>query len=146
MRTRLSLAAAGIVALALVACAPSTVGAPRTFPIGAIGTLAAGGASTASGTASFQTLSDNTTRVSVTLTGLEPNSKHAGHIHEGACAAQGRVVVPLDDISADATGNGSMTKTVETAKIPAGGYVQYHQRASNDASGAGAGIACGDIK
>jgi hypothetical protein len=81
------------------------------------------------------------TEVSVTLSGLEPNSTHPGHIHEGTCSAPGSVVAPLGEITADATGSGTMTTSVPvaTATVTAGNHiVQYHGEGM-------APIACAEI-
>ena len=69
------------------------------------------------------------TEVSVTLTGLEANAAHPGHIHQGSCDAPGSVVVPLSPITADASGSGTMTTTAPLSadSVMAGGHiVVYH--------------------
>lgn len=84
----------------------------------------------------------NQTEVSVTLNGLEPNTTHPGHIHQGSCDAPGSVVVPLSEITADASGAGTMTTTASVAPNTwmAGGHiVAYHGEG-------GAPIVCGDIE
>ncbi len=76
------------------------------------------------------TESGNGVMVSVKLSGFDPNTKHDGHIHTGTCEAQGGVVVPLNAITADASGAGSAdtTETTMTFAQVADGkhYVQYH--------------------
>ncbi|MEX2584612.1 MAG: hypothetical protein WD766_15190 [Gemmatimonadota bacterium] len=52
------------------------------------------------------------TEIMVRLTGAEAG-EHPGHIHSGTCASIGGVVQPLESITADATGTGTMTTTVE---------------------------------
>jgi len=53
------------------------------------------------------------TEVMVRLTGATANATYPGHIHSGTCAAVGGVVQPLQPITADATGAGTMTVTVD---------------------------------
>lgn len=85
------------------------------------------------------------TQVMVTLGGLDPNSAHAGHIHEGSCASPGAVVAPLPDITADANGGGMATASVE---IPADSLmdgqhvIAYHKTNGSDH---GPTITCGAI-
>lgn len=79
--------------------------------------------------------------VMVTLTGLEPNSTHPGHIHEGSCATPGSVVVPLSEITADATGSGTMTATAAIAAdaaLDGQHIVMYHGEG-------GTPIVCADL-
>jgi hypothetical protein len=82
------------------------------------------------------------TEVSVTLTGLEANAAHPGHIHQGSCDAVGSVVVPLSPVTADASGSGTMTATAPIAgdSAMAGGHiVVYHDPG-------GTPIVCGPIE
>ena len=82
------------------------------------------------------------TEANVTLTGLEPDSTHPGHIHQGTCDAPGSVVVALPEITADASGSGTATATVAVAPDAwmAGGHiVAYHGEG-------GAPIVCGAIE
>jgi Cu/Zn superoxide dismutase len=131
-------------ALAFASCAPANTGPSYIVKISSTGALASTAASTVSGSASVVTMTDGTAKVVVNLTGMEPNSKHAMHIHVGSCANQGPVVIGLPDIAADANGNGSIEKMVETAKIPAAAYINIHQKASD--AGVGGGIACGNVR
>lgn len=77
-------------------------------------------------------------KVSVIVSGLEPNSTHAEHIHVGSsCSANGPIKYPLPTLHADAAGDASATGMVMTASLPAKGfYVNIH--ATN-----GTPIACG---
>lgn len=82
------------------------------------------------------------TEVTVTLNGLEPSSTHPGHIHQGSCDAVGSVMVPLSEITADASGSGTMTATVELAadSILAGDHiVVYH-------ADGGTPAVCGEVE
>lgn len=137
-------------AVLLWACAPAPGAAPvagsKSATMTSLNTFANGAPSTAVGAASLIPGSDGKTKVSLTVTGLTANTKHVGHIHTGSCATPGPVVLPLEELASDGNGNGSVSSTVDTAKIPAAAYVQYHQRGKGDPAGAGAGIVCGDIK
>lgn len=67
--------------------------------------------------------------VTITLSGLEPTSKHAAHIHTGSCTSQGDVVHALNDVTADGSGNATSTTTItKVTSIPSGGwYVNVHR-------------------
>jgi hypothetical protein len=86
----------------------------------------------ASGMALLSLANDNLT-VTLTLTGLAPNSTHLAHIHEGSCEAQGIVVHQLNPVVADASGKGTSTTVIpKVSSIPASGwYVNVHQGATN---------------
>jgi CHRD domain len=137
-------------AVLLWACAPAPSAAPvagsKSAIMGSLNTFANGAPSTAIGQATLVPSSDGKTKVVVTVTGLTATTKHIGHIHTGSCATPGPVALPLEELGSDGNGAGSVSSTVETAKIPAAAYVQYHQRGKGDPAGAGAGIVCGDIK
>ena len=80
--------------------------------------------------------------VTVSLEGLAPGSSHAGHVHRGACAAQGAIDFGLNPIVADAQGNGSATTAnVPDALLIPGFYLQYHVALDPP----GAPLACADI-
>lgn len=124
--------------------APETMApAPAPANMGAMATtvtLAAVGGSAVSGEATL-TPAGAQSEVSVTLTGLEAGSTHPGHIHQGTCAAPGSVVAPLSEITADASGSGTMTTTVDVSAdaATAGNHlIQYH-------GAGGAPIACGEL-
>jgi hypothetical protein len=134
----------GLLTALFAACAPTAGGASKTVAISPIGTLASGATSQVAGSATIVAESPKS-KVTVSLRGLEPNSKHAGHLHVGTCNAVGPVAIGLNLITADANGNGSSTTEVDNAKL-AGAYVAYHQRGPDDANGIGSFIACGEIK
>ncbi len=131
-------------ALVFASCAPANTGQSFDVKISSTGALASTAASTVTGSASVVTMSDGNAKVVVKLSGMEPNSKHAMHIHVGSCTNQGPVVIGLPDIAADAGGNGSVEKIVETAKIPTAAYINIHQKSTDD--GTGGGIACGNVR
>ncbi len=137
----------GLIALAMVSCAPATntIGNGRVMTLSPLGLFADGSSSTAKGQAELFLLADGKTKMVVTVTGLTPNTKHIGHIHNGKCSAAGPVAILLNELIADATGKASAETIVDTTKIPASAYVQHHQRGTGAAEGAGAGIVCGDI-
>ncbi len=144
-----SCAAVGSVAFWACAPAPSAatpVAGSKSAIMTSLGTFASGAASTAIGQATLVPAKDGKMTVTVTVSGLTANTKHVGHIHTGSCANPGPVALPLEELGSDGNGAGSVSSTVETAKIPAAAYVQYHQRGKGDPAGAGAGIVCGDIK
>jgi Cu/Zn superoxide dismutase len=71
----------------------------------------------------------HTLAVSLKASGLKPGTAHAVHIHTGSCRAQGDVLYPLPDLTADAQGNAQETATVDkvTGAPPAHGwYVNVH--------------------
>jgi hypothetical protein len=134
----------GLVGIAFVACAPS-VGGGKTLDMGPQGTLTNGAASAVKG--QFTITADGAkTRISVSLSNLEPNSKHAGHVHIGSCATPGPVAIVLNTITADGSGNGGSSTDVDTAKLTGSQYVAFHQRDATDPQGIGGVISCGDIK
>jgi hypothetical protein len=99
--------------------------------------------SAVSGTYRLEAINENQTRVTVNLQGMEPESSHAGHFHEGTCADIGPVTLPLDRIEADQNGRGSMTKTVNSSlqNIYSGDYlISYHEGGDDTLS-----IACAAI-
>ena len=129
-----------------LATADSVTMAPPAPPADMAGmptnvTLASFGGSTATGQGTL-TPSGGQTEVTVTLNGLEPNSSHPGHVHQGTCAGgPGPVVVPLSDITADSAGTGTMTITVPLAldsATAAPHLISYHGTG-------GSPIVCGEI-
>jgi CHRD domain len=131
-------------ALAFASCAPANTGPSYDVKISSTGALATNAASTVTGSASVVTMTDGSAKVVIMLSGMEAGSKHAMHIHVGSCANQGPVVIGLPDVTADASGKGSVEKMVETAKLPAAAYINIHQKSSD--AGVGGGIACGNIR
>src|SRR5688500_3745005 len=65
------------------------------------GTPEGGGAGTR-GSATFEQMDNGMTRVTVTFTGLAPNSAHANHVHDGSCT--GNILHPVEVLQADACG------------------------------------------
>ena len=85
------------------------------------------------------------TRVDVILSGLAPDSMHAGHIHEASTCFEGPHVADLNTIMANAAGVGSSSTIVDEAfsHIASGEHnVLYH---AADGANPGVPIACGLI-
>ena len=94
------------------------------------------------------TLSGSTLTVKLTVSGLEPNSSHAAHIHTGSCASQGPVIYPLSTVTANAQGNSSTTTTIpKVTSIPSSGwYVNVHYSTNLSTQTGFDPIACGNVK
>ncbi len=131
--------------LGFAACAPAAVDG-KQVALSSLNTFADGSASTAKGVATLVAQTDGKTKIVVAVTGLTKSTNHIGHVHNGACAAQGPVALVLLRLSADANGNATAETTVDTAKLTGSQYVQYHQRDTGAEGGIGGGIICGDIK
>ncbi len=131
--------------LGLAACAPAAVDGKKVA-LSSLNAFADGSASTAKGEATLVAQTDGKTKIIVSVTGLTKNTKHIGHVHNGACAAGGPVAIVLLRLESDANGNATAETTVDTAKLTGSQYVQYHQRDVGADGGIGGGIVCGDIK
>jgi hypothetical protein len=101
---------------------------------------------TVSGTAQLS-LTGTTLTVTLTLSGLEPNSAHAAHIHAGSCESQGAVVYPLTSVVADASGNATVMTTINNvSSIPSSGwYVNVHHSTALSTQTGFDPIACGNV-
>jgi hypothetical protein len=67
----------------------------------------------------------------IVLRGLEPNSTHVAHVHDGTCAAQGPVLAMLKPVVADSRGNGSSVTTFDQLPTPkVGFYINVHTGAT----------------
>jgi hypothetical protein len=81
------------------------------------------------------------TELRVTLTGGGMNAEHPGHVHSGTCATIGQVLQPLEPVSTDSTGTGTMTtdlslerSELETAEL----VIVYHGEG-------GRPLVCGEV-
>jgi hypothetical protein len=90
--------------------------------------------------------------VTMSLSGLVPNSTHISHIHAGTCAAQGGIVYMLQTIKADAQGNATTTTTIKNPdfkKLAATKvYVNVHEAGTMDGMNTPQGfdpITCGNM-
>jgi hypothetical protein len=84
----------------------------------------------------------------VHLSGLQPDSSYANHIHTGNCTpggeAEGKMLYPFNNVVTDATGNGTATTTVNnvTGGIPASGWhIVVHNGPTAEASP----LLCGNV-
>lgn len=146
MREVRALVLAGLVLL-VAACGGTTTAAPPPAEIpSATFTMNAVGPSGASGTgkvfkeaASF--------KVSITLTGLVPNSSHVSHVHVGTCANQGGIAYALLEVVADSSGNATATSTVADSYSSArtGWYVNVHSGPDMSETGYLVSVSCGDL-
>jgi hypothetical protein len=86
-------------------------------------------------------------KVSIQLTGMEPNSSHVSHVHVGTCAKPGGVAYALLQVVADAHGNATATTTVgEYYSMPATGwYVNVHKGENMDEAEYVPSVSCGDL-
>ena len=85
--------------------------------------------------------------VGIAVSGLAPNSVHPAHIHAGtSCAANGPILYPLPNLTADAQGRAYVSARIPATTIPAQGwYVNVHHGPS--LSGAGVTpISCGVVQ
>ncbi|HLZ63857.1 MAG TPA: CHRD domain-containing protein [Ktedonosporobacter sp.] len=92
-------------------------------------------------------LSGNQLTVTVSMQGLVPNTAHAAHISNGACASEGRVLYLLYPVKANAAGEGSSTSVFPnvTAIPNTGWYVDVRMGVETNSQTANAPIACGDV-
>ena len=93
------------------------------------------------------TLSGGTLTVKLTISGLAPNSVHPAHIHSGSCESQGAVVYPLTNVTADVSGNATVTTTIpNVSSIPGSGwYVNVHRGPGLSTQTEFDPIACGNV-
>ncbi len=126
--------------------APTTTSLEQiTTPL--ISAQGSGDSESAHGSAHLQ-LAHNILTVTLVLSGLQPDSTHAAHIHAGSCQSQGAVVYPLDVVKADSSGNASETTTIPNVKTIAasGWYINVHQSTNLSAQTGFDPIACGDVQ
>ena len=86
--------------------------------------------------------------VTLSLTGLAPNSTHPSHIHQGNCGMMGPIVYPLNNVVADGRGNAFTTTTISHVMkgVPASGwYINVHHGPGLATPDQMAPIYCGNI-
>lgn len=86
--------------------------------------------------------------VTISLTGLVPNSTHPSHIHLGNCSLMGAIQYPLNNVVANGHGNALTTTLVSgvTTGIPASGwYINVHHGPTLATPEQMAPISCGNI-
>jgi hypothetical protein len=91
------------------------------------------------GSATFERMDNGMTRVTVTFTGLAPNSAHANHVHDGGCT--GSILYPLEVLQADASGMARAVTELEASVEFERWYVNVHESATLPSPG----IACGKV-
>lgn len=86
------------------------------------------------------------------LVGFTPGSSHAMHVHQGSCAAQGDVLVPFPDVTANDGGAIDTTVTSSqpsAAGLAAGTFLNIHLAPAAQLGGPGSlgytPISCADI-
>src|ERR1700730_3841055 len=86
-------------------------------------------------------------RVSITLTGLVPNSSHVSHVHIGTCANQGGIAYALLEVVADSSGNATARSTGAYSYTTArtGWYVNVHSGPDMSETEYTASVSCGDL-
>src|ERR1700694_597133 len=118
------MAVAAVVAASVAACGSSSTqsssSAPATTSGGAGSAIIVALGNQPSGTVTLS-WDPQTKNVSAKLqmVGFTPGSSHAMHIHQGSCAAQGDVLVPFPDVSANNVG--AIDTTVISSQPSAGG-------------------------
>ena len=62
--------------------------------------------------------------VTLHVSGLQPRSNHAAHIHAGPCSREGKILYPFKNIVADTAGNATSKTTFKNVPggIPASGW------------------------
>jgi len=117
---------------------------PQSHTVTSLAKVPASGAGPA-GTADLQW--DPQTKaltVTVSLSGLQPGSSYANHIHAGDCSTEGKLLYPFDNVVTDGTGTGTTTTTINNIAngIPASGWdVMIH----NGPTAAASRLLCGNI-
>lgn len=78
------------------------------------------------------------------LSGLQPQSNHAAHIHAGSCSKEAPILYVFKNVVADAAGNGTSVTTIAhvTGGIPAMGWdVTVHRGSTAQTST----LLCGNV-
>ena len=98
----------------------------------------------ATGTAEL-TVNGDGIRVTISMTGLgDAEGVHANHLHHGTCDDQGEVHITLDNIVADAAGDGSQITAND--EQPLTHFESNHYLAVHVAGGEpGDVVSCGDV-
>lgn len=89
-----------------------------------------------------------TLTVTIKLAGLQAQTSHPAHIHSGDCSTDGSIVYSLNDVVADAAGNGISTTTINnvTGGIPATGWhINVHNGPTLNTPTEALAISCGDV-
>jgi hypothetical protein len=92
-----------------------------------------------SGIATFLRLADGRTQVVVTASGLQPNSRHVNHIHDGSCT--GTILIPLQTLEADGSGMARAVTEIDQQVEFGRWYVNVHAGDTLPSPG----IMCGQV-
>jgi hypothetical protein len=155
MSTRFMTAAA--VAACVAACGPSSTQSSTTTSATATGVAGSpvivnlGDQPSGTVTLSWDPQTKNVS-AKMQMVGFTPDSSHAMHIHQGSCAAQGDVVVPFPDVTANDAGAIDTTVTSSqpsAAGLAAGTFLNIHLAPAAQMGGPGSlgytPISCADI-
>ena len=86
--------------------------------------------------------------VTISMTGLDPNTSHLAHIHAGSCGNDRGIVYPLATINADSNGNAyQITEIPNVAKgiAASGWFINVHLGGNASSAVNLTPIACGNI-
>jgi hypothetical protein len=86
--------------------------------------------------------------VTIKLSGLQAQTSHPAHIHSGDCSTDGTIVYTLNNVVADAAGNGTSTTTINnvTDGIPATGWhINVHSGPTLQTPAEALAITCGKV-
>lgn len=87
-------------------------------------------------------------KVSISLTGLAPNSTHPANIQQGDCDGAGSLLYPLNHVVADASGNATATTFIPAVAggIPASGwFINVHNGPSLATADQFTSVSCGSV-
>ena len=131
--------------LVVSACGGGSAAGPSPSP-GIDFTMKAQNGSAVSGTGQIIKSAGSFT-VTITLTGMAPNSSHISHIHLGRCAQPGGIAYALHQVVADSSGAATASTTVPADYlIPASGwYVNVHHGPDFTDADYAPSDSCGDL-
>jgi CHRD domain len=151
------MAVAAVVAACVAACGSSSTPSSTTTSATATGVagspviVALGDQPSGTVTLSWDPQTKNVS-AKLQMVGFTPGSSHAMHIHQGSCAAQGDVLVPFPDVTANDAGAIDTTVTgsqPSAAGLAAGTFLNVHLAPAAQLGGPGSlgytPISCADI-
>lgn len=86
--------------------------------------------------------------VTITLTGLAPNSTHPAHIHAGDCSVNGAIIIPLNNVVTNGTGSATSMTVIPGIQngIPSSGwYINVHNGPTLGSADQASPITCGNV-
>jgi hypothetical protein len=138
-----------LLVLGFVACAPgnnvSQSKPTQVVVLQSVGVLSTGVSSKVGGIARIKELSNGATIIEVEITNLPLEKRSAGYIRVGSCSNPGGIAATLNEITADKSGVGISSTSVDTSKIPVSAYISFHQRGEKDTGGVGGSVTCGNL-